>query len=266
MKASFRSVVRRALPPVVVIVFLLLTWEGTVRLAGVPPYILPPPSSILGVCVTSFDALVSDLAVTAIEAVLGFLLGSTVAYAVAMCFIHRPQVERAFYPLAIAMKAVPVIAISPLLIIWCGNGLLSKVVMAALVSFFPVMVNMVTGLKQIDADAFDLFRLLSATRLQTTLHLRIPASLPYLFSSLKVASSLAVVGAIVAEFAGADKGLGYAILVASYRLETAQMFASIFYLALLGLAFFGIVVAVETLLKKFTGYIPEQAQERSAAK
>jgi NitT/TauT family transport system permease protein len=194
--------------------------------------------------------------------VLGFLLGSAVAYLAAMSFVHRPPIERAFYPLAIAMKAVPVVAVSPLLIVWCGNGLLSKVVMAALICFFPVLVNMVTGLKQIDSDAYDLFRLLSATRLQTSLHLRIPASLPYLFSSLKVASSLAVVGAIVAEFAGADKGLGYAIMVASYRLETAQMFAAIFYLSALGLFFFGVVAGLESVLRKFTGLIPEQVQER----
>ena len=169
-RALIRSL-RSVLPPTVFIAAALCAWELGARWANIPVYILPPPSLILHVCVQTSESLLVDLAVTASEAVLGFLLGSTVAYVTAMGFVHSQRTERALYPLAIAMKAVPVIAISPLLIIWCGNGLLSKVIMAALVCYFPVLVNMVTGLKQIDSDAFDLFQSLSATRRQITLHL-----------------------------------------------------------------------------------------------
>lgn len=241
-------------PPLLFLVLIFVVWEGSVRLLGTPVYVLPPPSVVAADCIAVFPDIWKDFLVTLSEVVLGFLLGSLVAFLAAMAFVFSDRTQAAVYPYAIALKSIPIVAVAPLLILWCGNGLLGKVVMAGLICFFPVLVNMVTGLRSVDSDALDLFRSLAASRIQTMFRLRLPSSLPFLFSGLKVGSSLAVVGAIVAEFAGANSGLGFAVMVASYRLETIRMFSAIFYIAFLGLSFFGLVSVVERIAGWTLGY------------
>ena len=173
------------LPPLLLFVGIFILWEVSVRLCGVPVYVLPPPSLIAIDCVAAFPELRDDMLVTLTEVVLGFCGGSILAFVFAVCFVLSKRVERAVYPYAIALKSIPIIAISPLLILWFGNGLMAKVIMGALICFFPVLVNTITGLKTIDPNALDLFRSLSANRIQTMLYLRLPSSLPFLFSGLK---------------------------------------------------------------------------------
>ena len=147
----------------------------------------------------------------------------------------------------IALKAIPLVAIAPLLVLWFGSGILGKIVMAALICFFPAIVNTTAGLKAIDRDALYMMQSISATKWQIFIKLRLPNSLPYFFSGLKISSTLAVVGAIVAELAGADKGIGYTILISSYRLETNMLFAAIVAASIGGIAFFGVISWVERL-------------------
>jgi NitT/TauT family transport system permease protein len=156
-------------------------------------------------------------------------------------FVRFATLEQGLFPIAIAVKTTPIVAIAPLLVIWLGTGWWSKIVAVILICFFPVLVNAVKGLKAADTEYRELFQTLGASRAQEFRKLRIPYCLPYLFSALKISSSLAIVGAIVGEFVGATQGLGYLIMVSSAHLETATLFAAIVAAALAGITMFYII-------------------------
>lgn len=235
-------------PPFLFFIFAVLMWEGIVEFFKVPNYLVPPPHMILGEIFNSFAPLIRDTGITLLESVLGFILANIAGILVAIGFAHSRFMERSIYPYTIALKAVPLVAIAPLLVLWFGNGILGKVVMAALIAFFPIVVNATVGLKAIDNEALDLMKSLSATRLQILFKLRFPTALPYIFSALKISSTLSVVGAIVAELAGADKGIGYTILMASYKLETNMLFSALVAASIGGIAFFGFISLIEKKL------------------
>ena len=163
------------------------------------------------------------------------------AFGSAIMFVRFNTLEEGLFPIAIAVKTTPIVAVAPLLVIWLGTGWWSKIVAVILICFFPVLVNAVKGLKAADAEYRELFQTLGATRAQEFRKLRIPYCLPYLFSALKISSSLAIVGAIVGEFVGATQGLGYLIMVSSAHLETATLFAAIAAAALAGIAMFYVI-------------------------
>jgi NitT/TauT family transport system permease protein len=238
---------KRLFPAFVFIVLLLVAWEYAVELFKLPEYLLPKPTVIGATLVANGATLLPHAGITAFEAGVGFLLGSVVGVALATLFVHSRTFELGLYPYAIALKSVPIVAIAPLLIVWFGNGLLPKIVVAAIISFFPVVVNTVKGLRSVDAEAFDLFDSLSASRSQIFFKLRVPTSLPYVFAALRISSTLAVIGAIVGEFAGADKGLGFFIMISSRRLETVDMFVGILLSSLLGIGFFYGIAILERL-------------------
>jgi NitT/TauT family transport system permease protein len=225
---------------------ILALWEAAVRAFTIPEYLLPSPATVLTRLVVELPGLLPHVGVTLAEAVAGFVLGSVAGVALAVLFVHSRALEMGVYPYAIALKSVPIVAVAPLLIVWLGNGLAPKVVVAALISFFPVLVNTVKGLRSIDDEAFALFDSLSATRLQLFLKLRVPTSVPYVFAALRISSTLAVIGAIVGEFAGADRGLGFFVLISSHRLETVDMFVGIVLSSLMGIGFFYLVALLET--------------------
>ncbi len=236
---------RHIIAPAVTFVLILCIWEISAWIFTINPIILPAPHLIIMAFFNNSARLFWETGITMLESVLGFLLGSVSAYLAAIVFVHYRTLQSALYPYAIALKSTPLIAIAPLLVLWFGNGIASKVVMSALVAFFPVLVNSVTGLSAIGQDALDLMKSLSATRWQILLKLRIPNSLGYLFSSLKIASSLAVVGAVIGEFTGATEGIGHLITNASYYLETPLMFAAIGMISLGGILFFGLMAFLE---------------------
>jgi NitT/TauT family transport system permease protein len=160
------------------------------------------------------------------------------AFAIATLFVRFHTLEAGLFPIAIAIKTTPIVAIAPLLVIWLGTGWWSKIVAAILICFFPVLVNTVKGLKAADLEYRELFDTLGASRAQEFRKLRIPFCLPYLFSALKISSSLAVIGAIVGEFVGATQGLGYLIIISSAHLETATLFSAIIAAAFAGITMF----------------------------
>jgi NitT/TauT family transport system permease protein len=162
-----------------------------------------------------------------------------------VAFAHSRTLEQGLFPIAIAIKTTPLVAIAPLLVLWMGTGLWSKVAAAALICFFPVLVNTVKGLKAADAEYFELFKSMNASRWKEFRKLRLPFCMPYLFAALKISSSLAVVGAIVGEFVGASSGLGYLILVSSSHLDTPILFTAIFASALTGIAMFHAINWIE---------------------
>jgi NitT/TauT family transport system permease protein len=229
---------RRIQTPVIFGLLALAAWQGTVMVAGIPEYLLPAPTAILA----NVDrTLAVQFAVTFVEALIGFWIAGVLAFACAIMFVRFTTLEQGLFPIAIAVKTTPIVAIAPLLVIWLGTGWWSKIVAVILICFFPVLVNAVKGLKAADTEYRELFQTLGATRVQEFRKLRIPYCLPYLFSALKISSSLAIVGAIVGEFVGATQGLGYLIMVSSAHLETATLFAAIVAAALAGITMFYII-------------------------
>lgn len=244
----FISKIKISIAPSLFLGIVLGTWELVVRSANIPVYLVPAPSTILITVVTNGASLIRHAGFTMLEALLGFLLANILGFGLAIVFVHSKIAERAIIPYAIALKTTPIIAMAPLLVLWCGTGLVSKVVAAALVCFFPILVNATKGLRNIEDTSLDLFKSLSASRWQVFRLLRLPGSLPYLFSALKISTSLSIVGAIVGEFVGANAGLGYVILVSSYHLETPMMFAAIFIAAIGGILLFSVVSLLERRL------------------
>ncbi len=237
--------IRPVVVPAATLVLLLVAWEGADRLFDFNAIVLPSPSEIAGAFAEHWGRLFRETGITMLESLLGFLLGSVSAYLLAIAFVHSRLIQEATYPYAVALKSTPLIAIAPLLVLWFGNGMLSKVVMSALVAFFPVLVNAVNGLTAVDREALDLMKSLSASRWQVLMKIRIPNSAGYVFASLKIASSLAVVGAVIGEFTGSTQGIGHLINTSSYYLETPLMFAGIGMISLGGIVFFGLVALAE---------------------
>jgi NitT/TauT family transport system permease protein len=221
--------------PVCFILGVLLLWQLIVMATGIPEYLLPAPLVIVA---TLEPSLLTEIAYTAGEAICGFAIASSLAFGAALLFVRFRTIEQGLFPMAITLKTTPIVAIAPLLVLWLGTGWWSKVAAAILISFFPVLVNTVKGLKAPEADFQDLFRTMRADPAQIFRKLRIPYCLPYFFSALKISSSLAIVGAIVGEFVGAEHGLGYLIVISSAHLETPTVFQAIAAAAIIGIAMF----------------------------
>ena len=236
--------------PVVFVLFFLATWEMVVRLLSIPRYLIPAPSVIAATIVDRFSSLLGDTLITLLEAVLGFAAGTSVAFLLGVLFVRSRLIERSLSPLFVALQAVPLIAISPLLIIWFGNGLESKVVMAAIACFFPMAINTAAGLKSVNYESLALMKVLSASEMQIFWKLRLPSALPYIFTGLKISATLSVIGAIVAELAGATRGTGFQILMSSYQTDTPMLFSAVIFSALTGVFFFNAVSLLEKIVLK----------------
>jgi NitT/TauT family transport system permease protein len=226
---------RAILSPLAFAIGLLALWQGLVVGLSIPEYLLPSP---LVIVTTVERSLMTEIGYTAGEAVCGFAIASALAFVGALVFVRFRTIEQGLFPMAITLKTTPIVAIAPLLVLWLGTGWWSKVAAAVLISFFPVLVNTVKGLKAPEADFQDLFRTMRAEPAQIFRKLRVPYCLPYFFSALKISSSLAIVGAIVGEFVGAEHGLGYLIVISSAHLETPTVFQAIGAAAMIGIAMF----------------------------
>ena len=222
-----------------VVLVALLLWEAGVRLAHVPPYLLPPPSRVLATFFGDSRLLLSHAATTVIEVALGLALGLAAGVTLGALLYHFPVLERAISPFLIGSQVVPVFAVAPLLVLWLGYGLWPKAIVASLIVFFPITVNVLDGLRSLGGDVVDLLTSLGATRRQVFWLARAPASLPFLFSGLKVGTTLSLVGATVGEWVGARRGLGFLMLQANARMRVDLVFAVILTLTLLGLLLLG---------------------------
>lgn len=228
--------------PIAFMLAALLSWELTVRALRLPVYVIPAPSAAAR---ELNGDLLAHAGFTFLEAALGFLVANLLAFLTAVVFVHSRPLEKALFPVAIAFKTTPLVALAPLLVIWLGTGLWSKVAASVLICFFPVLVNSVKGLKTVEPEARELFASYGASRWELFWRLRFPMSLPYVLAGLKISTSLAVVGAIVGEFVGANRGLGYVVMLASYHMETPAMFAAISCAAAVGLVMFWAVSLAE---------------------
>lgn len=244
--------VSRFVPAVVIFLLTIVLWEAATTGFEIPRYVLPSPSDAVTRGWEEAPNLLRHARWSATAAVLGFLLALVIAVVAASLFVHVTLLERTFMPWAIIIQTIPIVAIAPLLTVWLGFGLAPKVAIAAIISFFPVLVNCIRGLRSIHSEHLEFMRMYSASWWQIFAWLRVPSSLSYLFAGLKVATTLSMVGAIVAEFMGSDRGIGFVIVQAAYRLDTTTTFAAIFYIAVVSMMFYQLVA----LLERVTLYWP----------
>lgn len=233
------------LAPVALVAALVGGWELLAQLGEVQNYLLPAPSEVASALWRDRDLLAPDAWVTAREVLLGFALALAAGVAIALALHLSPLLRRALYPLVVASQAVPVVVIAPILVIWFGFGMTPKLVVIALICFFPVVVNTLDGLQGVDPDQVKMLRTLGASRLDLLRRLELPGALPFLFSGAKVAVAVAVIGAVFGELVGSDAGLGHAIQVGTAQLETARVFAAVLILSVMAISLFGLIALVE---------------------
>ena len=245
-------------PPLLVFALVVLLWQLLCTGLALPVYLVPSPARGAAAALASAGTLATATGLTAAAAVLGLLISLTLGTAIAVLFSQSRLLARSLYPYAIFLPTVPIVAVAPLIVIWFGTGLTSVVLVAVMISLFPVITNGTTGLTRVDPQYLELFAMRDASRLQVLLKLRLPGAVPYLVTGAKISSGLAVIGAIVGEFfagyGAAGYGLGYLIVQNSGRLKTADLFAAIFACTLLGLLLFAAVSLLgELVLRRWRG-------------
>ncbi len=231
----------RAVRPLLTLLGLLAAWWLVARTAGIPPYLLPDPVAVARALWQQRGLLLWSTLITLTETVLGLLIGTALGAACALAMMASRTLERWLMPLLLLAQAVPVFALAPLLVLWFGFGIASKVVMAVLVIFFPVTAALSDGLRRTDPGWLDLARTMDARPLAALRHVRLPAALPAFGSGLRIATAIAPIGAVIGEWVGASAGLGYVMLNANARIQTDVMFAALFVLALMTVLLWALV-------------------------
>jgi NitT/TauT family transport system permease protein len=248
---NLRDRLREWLPPVAVIVGCVGLWEVGVAVLRVPEFILPGPSAVWAALLQWRDAIWFNAAQTLYTTLAGFALALVAGMGLGLAIGYSTLVYRALYPLLIAFNSVPKVAIVPVLVIWFGIGTIPAILTAFLISFFPIVVNVATGLATLEPEWQDVLRSLGASKRQIFVKIGIPRSLPYFFASLKVAVTLAFVGAVIAETVAANRGIGYLMLSASARFEVPLVFAGLVVVAAMGIALFAAFAVFE---RRLTGW------------
>jgi ABC-type nitrate/sulfonate/bicarbonate transport system permease component len=244
----------RWLAPAAILAALLLVWEAAVRLTATPVWLLPPPSAVAATLVRERDLLFANARVTLVEVLVGFALALVAGVVLAIALDASAPLRRALYPLVIGSQTIPIPAIAPLLLIWFGYGLLPKVLVTALVGFFPIVVNMVDGLGAADRETDQLLRSLGANRWARFRLLRWPSALPALFSGAKIAVAVCVIGAVFGELVGAKAGLGYLLTRAIAQFQTERVIAAIVLLSLIATLLFAAIALVERVAMPWRRY------------
>ena len=239
----------RGLIPLALLLFLGL-WELVVRLGNYPPFILPSPGQVYArfLAVAGDGTLWRHARITLTEIFGGLALGLSTATLLGYLLAKSKALERILSPYIVASQSIPVVALAPLLIIWFGFGSLSKILVCALTLFFPVLVNTVVGIRSVDGELMDLMRSLEATRWQVFTKLELPAAMPVLLGGLKIGVTLSVIGAVVGEFAGADRGLGFLVNLARGLFDTPLLFVALFTLVAIAVSLYAAVAALESAL------------------
>jgi len=232
---------------IITMIILIAIWELSVKFFDIKEYLLPAPSVIFQKITKNFSLLLEYSKVTAWEILLGYLMSIVIGIPMGLMIFYSRFLERIIYPLLVASQTIPKIALAPLLIIWLGWGIWPKIIVSFLIAFFPIVVDTVVGLKNTEPEMIYLVRSMGANRAQIFFKISLPNALPNIFGALKVASTLAVVGAVVGEFVASDSGLGYLLVVSQGYMDTASMFAGIVFLSLLGIIFFFIIEIIERI-------------------
>lgn len=220
-------------------------WQLVVTAFHVPAYLLPAPSAIATFLAHNWSFYLHESVPTIEEIVFGFALSVAIGVPLAVVIVYSSMFERAAYPLIVTSQTIPKVAIAPLVLVWFGFGVWPKVGIVVLIAFFPIIINTVVGFKSVPREMIDLVRALGARRLETFRKIMIPHALPNIFSGMKIASTLAVIGAVVAELVGANQGLGYVITVAGSTINMAEQFGAVAILSVIGIVFFYLVGLIE---------------------
>lgn len=245
-RRSWRSLVG-AWPSLIALVALLLLWQGYVVYSGVDQQLLPTPGAIWNTLIAQREALWENTLVTLWETIIGFAVAVATGIVCGVAIDLSPWLRRALYPLLVATQAVPLIALAPLLVLWFGFGMTSKVIVVTLMCFFPIVVALADGLRSADPELLKLFRSFGAGPLRVFWSARLPGALPALFSGVRIAIAYSVIGAIIAEYVGAEAGLGYYMTLKQHSFSTAGVLATFVVSALLSFALFALVALVERL-------------------
>lgn len=255
-------VLRGAAPPLVAIALMIVAWEAVVRAFSIPVYLLPAPSVVFGTLLTLLGAgwqeplyvggapsgVIRDASITVAEALLGLAIGTFLGLGLGVLMAHSRFAEQSIYPVVSAIRATPIIAIAPIFIIWFGFGIAPKAAVAALATFFPMMVNAITGMRSIDPTTLEFFQSVRASTREIFWHLRVPNTLPYFFAALRLSVSLALIGAMVGELVGSREGLGHFITQTAIQLLMPQVFSGVIVLAVIGIALTELVSVLQTRL------------------
>ena len=241
----------RVLIPIGVVAVLVLIWHIGVVASGVPPYILPSPVAVAGALYKDWPTLLPALWVTAKITLASLALALVGGGGIAILLAQSKWIETAFYPITVILQVTPIVAISPLILIYAPTTQIALLICAFLVAFFPILSNMVQGLKSVDHNLLNLFDLYGASRWQTLLYLKLPSSLPYFMTGLRIGGGLALIAAVVAEFAagsaGAGSGLAFRLLEAQFRMNIPRLFAALFLLSCLGVTIFAVTSFISWL-------------------
>ena len=248
MRMGLANALAAAMPCLITTVIVLVAWEVAVGVTGVPAYIIPAPSRIWAALISGNASLGYHTAITAFEAVAGFVIGSAFGALLGIVFAYSPLVARSLMPYVIASNTIPVVAIAPIIMLWFGSGIGAKVAVTAFLSFFPLALNMMKGLQSYDRTVMEVFHVAAATPLQRFFKMRLPSALPYVFVGLKLNVTFSVIGAIVSEFVQSDRGLGFVIMTAYRTLNMPRLWAAMLASALLGILLFVLVAAAERWL------------------
>lgn len=246
--SGWRQALTARWPTIAIFTGIGTFWEVAVRWTHTPTYILPRPSAILLRLLSDWTYFVSEAGVTLAEALAGLLLASTVALSMALLMAQFRWAERALFPVAVAVKVTPMVVVAPLLVLWLGFGPSPKIIVAALLSFFPILSNAMIGFRAVNPRTLEFLHSLNASRWEILRELRIRHALPYLFSAYKVSATLSVIGAVVAEWVGADRGLGHVVILANAKLDMITLIAAVAVLAIIGIGLYLIVEAIERRL------------------
>jgi NitT/TauT family transport system permease protein len=232
----------------VTFVVLIVAWELLVRQLKIPSWLLPAPTGIAHAMVEWRSELAFHFAITLYETIVGFALAIVVSVPLAVAIVYSPVLQNTIYPILLVFQSVPKVAIAPLLALWIGFGLLPKVVVVFLVCFFPIIVATATGLSAVPAPVMELIKSLSASTFQTFVKIRFPTAMPHIFIGFKIAVTFAVIGAVIGEFVGSERGLGYLILVSTSQSQTPLAFGALVLLTVMSIILYYSIVLIERII------------------
>jgi NitT/TauT family transport system permease protein len=238
----------RSLYPLLGVMVILAIWQSYTSLSGISPLVLPSPMEIASVSIQRYDLLLQQTWPTLVETILGFGLALLIGIPLAVLVVNSRLLNLALYPILVATQSIPKVAIAPIILVWFGLGMSSKLALAFLVAFFPIVVDTATGLQATPPGLLDLARALCASSRQVFFKVQMPAALPFIFAGSKVAITLAVIGAVIGEFVGSVTGLGNLVLAANAQLDGPLAWAALVWLSALGILLFAAVALVERLM------------------
>jgi NitT/TauT family transport system permease protein len=244
---------------IAILAVLAVIWEVLVRVLNVAPFLLPPPSAIAHELASRLPLYLQQSWATLWASILGFLVAAVAGILLGTMIVYSWVLRGILYPVILVLQVVPKVALAPLFIVWVGYGIHSRILVAAVIAFFPIVMNTVVGLSSVERELLDLVRMLRGSRGQEFAKVAFPHAMPFIFSGLKVAVTFAVIGEIVAEFISGNEGLGYLILVANSEMNVAMSFAAIILLSIMGLALFGAMELLERLCVPWSAEDAEQA-------